>query len=428
MNIGCSPPVTPQKSKIPRVPKTSKIPQTPPLNSSLELEEEYNNITTSTPEQSSDISIFDHIWSLTTNEETIPVHDLFRLLKYLEIELMSSTTIDPYFLTNDFIIKSRIVEQSEFLERVDKQQAFDIICHSLKDMQFLDPNSSNTTSTTAIRGRSRTRRSGDIIDPPMSDSISEENDYDETATLMEMNQNSPLREDTENMNQQDVIFNWTKPTLRVALKELELLHTKLDKQYNLLETELAEIKRKNSSDLEELKSLSKSNDNIYDRIENIRDELLNFNDELVNYRDKFHSEITIDIKDDKQVLTFLTDHDDGLVLQELTKPEVQVESTKPKVQEDLNWSTETTPIVEQIASNIKDEVRLLDSEEENTPTMDKRQEDELEFIDNDDVTIERTETVNINGIDKVVNSNNASTVNPNIIMFIIIVLFLYTLF
>lgn len=422
MNIGCSPPVTPQKSRIPRVPKTSRIPQTPPspcpLNSSLELEEDYNNITTSTPEPSSDISIFDHIWSLTTNEETIPVHDLFRLLKYLEIELMSSTTIDPYFLTNDFIIKSRIVEQSEFLERVDKQQAFNIICHSLKDIQFLDPNNPTTTATTTTRGRSRTRRNGDVIDPPMSDSISEENDYDETATLMEMNQNSPLREDTENMNQRDMIFNWTKPTLRVALKELELLHTKLDKQYNLLETELAEIKRKNSSDLEELKSLSKSNDNIYDRIENIRDELLNFNDELVNYRDKFHSNRTINIKDDKQVLTFLTDNDDELVLQELTKPEVQ---------EDLNWSTETTPIVEQIASNIKDEVRLLDSEEEKIPTMDKRQDDELENIDND-VTVEGAQTVNIDGIDKVVNLDNANTVNPNIIMFIIIVLFLYTLF
>lgn len=116
-----------------------------------------------------------------------------------------------------------MLNKSEFLERVDKQQAFNIICHSLKDIQFLDPNNPTTTATTTTRGRSRTRRNGDVIDPPMSDSISEENDYDETATLMEMNQNSPLREDTENMNQRDMIFNWTKPTLRVALKRIGII-------------------------------------------------------------------------------------------------------------------------------------------------------------------------------------------------------------
>ena len=438
MNIGCSHPVTPRKSQIPRI---SKIPKTPD-RLSYNLDDFY--ITTSTPEPTSPqqsqspskVSIFDHIWSLITNEDTIPIHDLFRLLKYIEIELMSSTCIDSCFLSNDFLIKSRIVEQSEFLERVDKQHAFNILCSSLKDMKIL-----NTKDKITRINKDRSLNGYGIIDISTNDVISEENDYDydydETATLMEMNQNSPLREDTEEYNQQrDEILNWVKPNLKSALMELEILHTKLNKQYSLLETDLEEIKRKNSLDMEELKNLNKSNENIYDRVSNIRDEVLNFNTYLVNYREKFHSNITMELQnDDKQVFSFLTnydDDDDELVLQEL-KLMANEESLN------LNWSTETTPIVEQLESNIKDN-RFIIKRKEVLPNVSKEHEEEEEIditdVESGDVTdveeaqvidVEQAQVDNINGIDMTLDLKG-NNVNPNFVILIITLLFLYFLY
>ncbi|RCK62279.1 hypothetical protein Cantr_09311 [Candida viswanathii] len=399
MDIGCSPPITPQKSKIPRVPRT---PKTPPSTTTATSEAsstplEAFDITTSTPEppdQQQQISIFDHIWSLTatTDEDSIPVHDLFRLLKYLEIELMSATTsMEPCFLSNDFVIKSRIVELSEFLDRVDKDQAFDIICHSLRDMRILHPGSVDQEDVLMNEGHIAVS----------DDVISEDIDYDETATLMEANQSSPLREDTEGRSQdRAIVINWAKPNIRLALEELELLHTKLDQQYMTLESELAQIKRKNSCDLEELRSLTKSNDSIYDRIENLRDELLHYNNELVDYRDRFHSNRVV--VDDKLVLSFLTNDDDELVLKELRGLDA----------EEVSWSTETTPIVEQVASNVKDGIDGEDVLQEETPkSVDAGEDDE----------------VNVDGIDVAVKSKEDSP-NPTLIIFIIVVLFMYCLF
>ncbi|RCK59582.1 hypothetical protein Cantr_07599 [Candida viswanathii] len=398
MDIGCSPPITPQKSKIPRVPRTPKTPpSTTTTSEASSTSLEAFDITTSTPEPPDQqrISIFDHIWSLTTttDEDSIPVHDLFRLLKYLEIELMSATTsMEPCFLSDDFVIKSRIVELSEFLDRVDKHQAFDIICHSLRDMRVLHPGSMDQEDVLMNEGH---------IAVGSDDVISEDIDYDETATLMEANQSSPLREDIEGRSQdRAMVINWAKPNIRLALEELELLHTKLDQQYMTLESELAQIKQKNSCDLEELRSLTKSNDSIYDRIESLRDELLHYNNELVDYRDRFHSNRVV--IDDKLVLSFLTNDDDELVLKELSGLDA----------EEVSWSTETTPIVEQVASNVKDGID---------------EEGALQAEIPESVDVGEDDEVNVDGIDVALKSKEYSP-NPNLIIFIIVVLFMYCLF
>ena len=115
----------------------------------------------------------------------------------------------------------------------------------------------------------------------------DDEDYDETATLMEMTQNSPLQEDYEDILIPQQISNWVKPNIKLALTELEQFHIKLNNQYLGLENDLRQIKLKNDLDLKELQVLVGKNDHLISKLNDIRDELSGINNCLMEYRDQF---------------------------------------------------------------------------------------------------------------------------------------------
>ncbi|EMG48791.1 hypothetical protein G210_0591 [Candida maltosa Xu316] len=302
-----------------------------------------------------DVSLFDHIWSLTTTEETIPVHDLFRLLRNLEVELLQATTkentkVDSFFLTNDQVIKAKIVAQCEFLETVDKHSAFLIICQSLKDFQIIETPSMNAVSELVIESEDGLTTRG--------------NDFDETSTLMESGLSSPITDDSE--------FVGSVTNLDLAWKELEMMQEKLDKGYLSLEDELSSIKVKNNLDLNELGSLVKSNDNVINRIDNIRSELFQINNSLGSYRDSFHVEKS-GSQNNSMSCILNEDHED-LVLEDLEN----------MCEADASWSTENTPVTLHAFDNMKDESDY-DVLHSTDIKIDEDENKEDEIVKNDEV-------------------------------------------
>ncbi|EMG48842.1 hypothetical protein G210_0517 [Candida maltosa Xu316] len=284
-------------SMIPKTPSPKKKPIRSSPTTSPGSPIKFTDIAcTSTPEkpvsqpqpQPHQPSIFDHIWSITTDKDSIPVHDLFKLLRNLEIDLLQTTTntrtgpADEFFLSNDMVIKTRIVEQCENLSKVNKQQALDIICRSLHDVQVMNPQTIDDPPPAPVVAVAGDQNGAHVIDDE------DDYDYDETATLMETHQDSPMREDDNEVLTTSVI-NWAKPNIKLALQELEMMHDRLDKQYLLLEDELAMIKMKNDLDMNELDFLMKNNDIMTNRVGNIKEEMLELGNELGNYRDKLFS-------------------------------------------------------------------------------------------------------------------------------------------
>ena len=114
-----SPQTPPPKTKLPRIPNAPQSPtklHTKSLPTVLEM-------TTSTPEKVAVLSqpvfpplrAFDRAWSLTTDDSYIPVYDLLKLLHNLRLESLHDMHEDNELIhMDDMVIKSRIVEQTEF--------------------------------------------------------------------------------------------------------------------------------------------------------------------------------------------------------------------------------------------------------------------------------------------------------------------------
>ncbi|RLV89215.1 hypothetical protein JA1_005267 [Spathaspora sp. JA1] len=126
---------SPRRSFIPRSP----LPPTPPTPASINSHSPLVSPLKSAYNINHEESIFDLVWdrTCTFGDNTISPNDLFKLLRFLEIELTPDA--HNHFLTNDTIIKQRILEQvHRDNKEITKDRAFDIITQCLYDVKIVD--------------------------------------------------------------------------------------------------------------------------------------------------------------------------------------------------------------------------------------------------------------------------------------------------
>lgn len=75
--------------------------------------------------------VFDHIWTLTTNNKTVRLYELFKIWNYLEIELIGDSSINPYAISDKLAVHSQESKRHEFLEEINKDQAFNILYQTI---------------------------------------------------------------------------------------------------------------------------------------------------------------------------------------------------------------------------------------------------------------------------------------------------------
>ncbi|RCK59283.1 hypothetical protein Cantr_07750 [Candida viswanathii] len=259
-------------------------------------------------------AVIDHIWSLITTEETVPVYELSMLLCDLENESTGYTYLSVDHLTNEFMSGSRIFEHREFLKRITKEQAFNLVYLFLRNMPLSDDGtmahaSSDSDPVFCIDDLSNDDREDDDDD---IDLFSEYSDED-SATLVEAKPSSPdARSKRHIFKKQEVVINWVKPNIKATLIKLKIFHIKLDQQYAAFEDELSEIEHRSSLGLKELEKLTKCSDHVCDRIESIREELSGIGEDLDMYKDRFHLNRSLGIETNEQVLSSLCCDDAGL--------------------------------------------------------------------------------------------------------------------
>ncbi|RCK62754.1 hypothetical protein Cantr_09162 [Candida viswanathii] len=295
----------PSQSKISRVPESFKSASSMPFK-------KYTQCPSTYPSKGSAIDL---IWSLITTEETVPVYDLLELLCDLENESTGYTYLSVCHLTNDFMSGSWIFEQTEFLRTITKEQAFNLVYLTLRNMAMSD----DGTIARAYSGSDPIFFIDDLSDDNDSDDdyddidLFSEYSYEDSATLVEAKPSSPdPRSKRHIFKKQEVVINWVKPNIKATLTKLKIFHIKLGQQYAALEDELSEIERRSSLELEELEKLIKCNDQVCDRIDSIREELSGIGDELVKYKDRFHLNRSLGIKGNEPVLPSLCCDDVGL--------------------------------------------------------------------------------------------------------------------
>ncbi|EGW34064.1 uncharacterized protein SPAPADRAFT_59488, partial [Spathaspora passalidarum NRRL Y-27907] len=121
-------------SPLPPMPVSTTL-STPPLTPPKNNPPKRRNTTIGDDE-----SIFDTVWKATCKTgNTIAPNELFKLLRSLELDLTSANSSNN-FLTNDTVIKQRILEQIQ--QRKDmpitKDRAFEIISQCLDDVKLID--------------------------------------------------------------------------------------------------------------------------------------------------------------------------------------------------------------------------------------------------------------------------------------------------
>ncbi|KAF6066754.1 hypothetical protein FOB64_004220 [Candida albicans] len=360
MNFALSSPQTPPpKTKLPRIPNAPQSPtklHTKSLPTVLEM-------TTSTPEKVAvssqpvfpPLRAFDRAWSLTTDDSHIPVYDLLKLLHNLRLESLHDMHEDNELIhMDDMVIKSRIVEQTEFLHNVNKEQAYQIIYQSFYDAKEISKN----TGSLNLQYDIFNNQYDSMIMMASNNGSQEDNDdedYDETATLMEMTQNSPLQEDYEDILIPQQISNWVKPNIKLALTELEQFHIKLNNQYLGLENDLRQIKSKNDLDLKELQVLVGKNDHLISKLNDIRDELSGINNCLMEYRDQFDMDSFIACDNEKTKewqSQLLNNNNDSNNNEELMVSCFQSIDVIEKEVLEVDIKSKATPDVQQVAETV----------------------------------------------------------------------------
>ncbi|KAG7666311.1 uncharacterized protein J8A68_000148 [[Candida] subhashii] len=247
------------------------------------------------PDQNTEPSIFDYVWSKTSKESYIRPHHMFRLLKNLEIELFAEGNdecVDRHLLTKDIVIKHRILDGLRGQDRISKAQAFDILVESLHDIRFMDGDNKRIIANfgSGVGRVSKDHYRGTLDKDKRRSHFDEESldDYDETASLMEQQQVSPAySEDVmldastplkshKPMSSNSSFASSSEPIfqIRQSIHELEKFHLKLDSQYAFLETEISQLKVKNNVDLHDLKVLMNNNNSMLERIDSIRENLV----------------------------------------------------------------------------------------------------------------------------------------------------------
>lgn len=363
----------PPKTKLPRIPNA---PQSPTKLCSKSLPTVLE-MTTSTPEKDTAFSqstfppirLFDRAWSLTTDDSHIPVYDLLKLLHNLRLESLHDMNEDYELIhMDDMVIKSRIVEQTEFLHEVNKEQAYQIIYQSFQDTKEVLKNNESLNLQYDIFNNHY-----DLMMMRISNNGSQEDndeeDYDETATLMEIAQNSPLQEDYEDVLIPQQISNWVKPNIKLALTELEQFHIKLNNQYLVLENDLRQIKLKNDLDLKELQVLVGKNDHLINKLNDIREELSGINNCLMDYRDQFDMDsfIVCDNEKTKEWKSqLLNDDNDGELLASCLQSIDITAKEALEVDIKLSWSLDNTPLTRETRVYEKDHIFVLENKEVTT--------------------------------------------------------------
>lgn len=417
MNFALSSPQTPPpKTKLPRIPNAPQSPtKLHPKSLPTVLE-----MTTSTPEKVAVLSqpvfpplrAFDRAWSLTTDDSHIPVYDLLKLLHNLRLESLYDMHEDNELIhMDDMVIKSRIVEQTEFLHNVNKEQAYQIIYQSFYDAKEILKNTGSLNLQYDIFNNQY-----DLMIMMASNNGSQEDnddeDYDETATLMEMTQNSPLQEDYEDILIPQQISNWVKPNIKLALTELEQFHIKLNNQYLGLENDLRQIKLKNDLDLKELQVLVGKNDHLISKLNDIRDELSGINNCLMEYRDQFDMDSFIACDNEKtkewqsQLLNNNNDsnNNEELMVSCLQSIDV-IEKEALEVDIKLSWSLDNTPLTTEIRVYDKDHIFVSETKE---ATPDVQQVAETVPKTDNTSGIETADTVQKTSIIPIMSDNGSS--------------------
>lgn len=412
-----SPQTPPPKTKLPRIPNAPQSPtklHTKSLPTVLEM-------TTSTPEKVAVLSqpvfpplrAFDRAWSLTTDDSHIPVYDLLKLLHNLRLESLHDMHEDNELIhMDDMVIKSRIVEQTEFLHNVNKEQAYQIIYQSFYDAKEILKNTGSLNLQYDIFNNQYDLMMTMMVSNNGSQEDNDDEDYDETATLMEMTQNSPLQEDYEDILIPQQISNWVKPNIKLALTELEQFHIKLNNQYLGLENDLRQIKLKNDLDLKELQVLVGKNDHLIGKLNDIRDELSGINNCLMEYRDQFDMDSFIACDNEKtkewqsQLLNNNNDsnNNEELMVSCLQSIDV-IEKEALEVDIKLSWSLDNTPLTTEIRISEKDHIFVSETKE---ATPDVQQVAETVPKTDNTSGIETADTVQKTSIIPIMSDNGSS--------------------
>ena len=259
------------------------------------------------PSSSSDIGfpltkIYDHIWSLTTNNETVKTYELFDIWNYLEIELSGNTSINSYSMADIPIVHSQKSKQHEFLEEINKDQAFNILYQSIVSSNTIIPR---------------------VYDNNLSTDCNSEDDfgYNNSTTVTEKAHSTPsdhIIESKKTTTQHCGVVS-KKLQLGAALEELEELHAKLNEKYITIENKLCQLERNNTFNVKELETLTKRNFEVSERISNIHNELLASKEELLTIKYLLHFGCLLGSKSYEFLLSLLSCYLLQLLLKGLNK-------------------------------------------------------------------------------------------------------------
>lgn len=228
--------------------------------------------------------VFDHIWTLTTNNKTVRLYELFKIWNYLEIELIGDSSINPYAISDKLAVHSQESKRHEFLEEINKDQAFNILYQTIVLSNDIFPWECNNSMSTDCNSED------DVC-------------YCDSAAITTPGENNI---ESKNTTTQHCRIVSKKLDLGSTLKELEELHAKLNKKYITIENKLFQLERRNSFDVTQLETLTKRNLVVSGRISNIKNELLATNKELSTINHIIHFSCFLGLKSYEFLLSLLT--------------------------------------------------------------------------------------------------------------------------